>query len=120
MSRKVLVVDDSSTMRKIVVRALNSVGCTDTSEAMDGQQALAAFQAAPFDVVLTDWAMPNKSGLELTREIRAMGSRVPIFMITTEAEKSRVLEAIRAGVSDYLVKPFTAELLREKLERYCT
>jgi two-component system chemotaxis response regulator CheY len=120
MSRKVLVVDDSSTMRKIVVRALNAVGCTHTAEAIDGQQALAAFQATPFDVVLTDWAMPNKSGLELTREIRAMGSKVPIFMITTEAEKSRVLEAIRAGVSDYLVKPFTAELLREKLEKYCT
>ena len=119
MTRKVLVVDDSSTMRKIVIRALNSVGCVDTAEATDGQQAMAAFQATAFDVVLTDWNMPNKSGLELTREIRAMGSKVPILMITTEAEKSRVLEAIRAGVSDYLVKPFTAELLREKLEKYC-
>jgi two-component system chemotaxis response regulator CheY len=119
MSRKVLVVDDSATMRKIVIRALNSVGCTDTAEAVDGQEAIAAFQGAPFDVVLTDWNMPNKSGLELTREIRALGSRVPIFMITTEAEKSRVLEAIRAGVSDYLVKPFTADMLREKLEKYC-
>jgi two-component system chemotaxis response regulator CheY len=119
MSRKVLVVDDSATMRKIVIRALNSVGCTDTSEAADGQQALAAFQAAPFDAVLTDWNMPHKSGVELTREIRAMGSTVPIFMITTEAERSRVLEAIRAGVSDYLVKPFTAESLREKLEKHC-
>lgn len=119
MSRKVLVVDDSGTMRKIVIRALNSVGCTDTTEAADGQQALAVFQEQAFDIVLTDWNMPNKSGLELTREIRALGSQVPIFMITTEAEKSRVLEAIRAGVSDYLVKPFTADALRQKLEKYC-
>ena len=119
MSCKVLVVDDSATMRKIVIRALNAVGCTDTSEAADGLQALAAFQTTPFDVVLTDWNMPHKSGVELTREIRALGSKVPIFMITTEAERSRVLEAIRAGVSDYLVKPFTAELLREKLEKHC-
>lgn len=119
MSRKVLVVDDSATMRKIVIRALNSVGCTDTAEAADGQQAFEAFQATPFDVVLTDWNMPKKSGVELTREIRGLGSQVPIFMITTEAERSRVLEAIRAGVSDYLVKPFTAELLREKLEKHC-
>jgi two-component system chemotaxis response regulator CheY len=119
MSRKVLVVDDSGTMRKIVIRALNSVGCTDTAEAGDGQEALALFKTAAFDFVLTDWNMPKKSGVELTREIRALGSRVPIFMITTEAEKSRVLEAIQAGVSDYLVKPFTAEMLREKLEKYC-
>ena len=119
MSRKVLVVDDSGTMRKIVIRALNAVGCTDITEAADGQAALTVFQSAAFDIVLTDWNMPNKSGLELTREIRALGSKVPIFMITTEAEKARVLEALQAGVSDYLVKPFTAEVLREKLEKYC-
>lgn len=119
MSRKVLVVDDSATMRKIVIRALNSVGCTDTAEAVDGQEAIAAFQASAFDVVLTDWNMPNKTGVELAREIRALGSKVPVFMITTEAEKDRVLEAMRAGVSDYLVKPFTADMLREKLEKYC-
>jgi two-component system chemotaxis response regulator CheY len=119
MSRKVLVVDDSGTMRKIVIRALNSVGVTDTAEAPDGEEGIKIFQAAPFDIVLTDWNMPKKSGIDLTREIRALGSAVPVVMITTEAEKSRVVEAIQAGVNDYLVKPFSNEVLREKLEKHC-
>ena len=115
---KVLVVDDSGTMRKIVVRALNHVGFTDTVEAGDGAEALTVFQANQIDLVLTDWNMPNKSGIDLTRDIRAGGSSTPIFMVTTEAEKSRVVEAIQAGVSDYLVKPFTADTLREKLGKF--
>lgn len=118
MSNKVLVVDDSGTMRKIIIRSLNAVGFTDTVEAGDGNEGLAAFQKSPMDLVLTDWNMPNKSGLELTREIRALGSKVPIIMITTEGEKSRVIEAIQAGVSDFLVKPFTPDALREKLDKY--
>lgn len=115
MSQKVLLADDSGTMRKIILRALNALGLNDVVEAADGQQALAAFQQQPFQLVLTDWNMPIKSGIDLTRDIRATGSSVPIFMITTEGEKSRVLEAITAGVTDYLVKPFTADVLREKL-----
>jgi two-component system chemotaxis response regulator CheY len=67
---------------------------------------------------MTDWNMPNKTGIELTREIRASGSKVPVFMVTTEGEKGRVLEAIQAGITDYLVKPFTAEALREKLNKF--
>ena len=118
MSNKVLVVDDSGTMRKIISRALNSVGYTEVVEAGDGVEGIKAFEAEPFKLVMTDWNMPNKSGLELTSEIRATGSTVPIFMVTTEAEKSRVVEAIQAGVSDYLVKPFTADTLREKLGKF--
>ena len=120
MSLKVLVVDDSGVMRKIIIRSLNAVGVTDIVEAGDGVEALERFTKNQFNMVLTDWNMPNKSGLELTREIRALGSTIPIMMITTEAEKSRVLEAIQAGVSDYLAKPFEAETLREKLDKYCS
>jgi two-component system chemotaxis response regulator CheY len=115
---KVLVVDDSGTMRKIVIRALNHVGITDTVEAGDGAEGLAAFQSNSVGLVMTDWNMPNKTGLDLARDIRALGSKVPIIMITTESEKGRVVEAIQAGVTDYLMKPFTQEVLQEKLQKY--
>jgi two-component system chemotaxis response regulator CheY len=115
---KVLVVDDSGTMRKIITRALNSVGITDVVEAGDGHEGLSAFNSHEFSLVMTDWNMPNKSGVELTRDIRATGSKIPIFMVTTEGEKGRVLEAIQAGVTDYLVKPFTSDNLRDKLAKY--
>lgn len=114
----VLVVDDSSTMRKIILRSLQAVGVPTAAEAGDGNEGLAQFQGGQFDLVLTDWNMPNKSGIELARDIRATGSTAPIIMVTTEAEKSRVLEAIQAGVNDYLVKPFTADDLRKKLEKF--
>lgn len=119
MSMKALVVDDSGVMRKIIIRSLNAVGVTDTVEAGDGVEGLAAFQQSPVNLVLTDWNMPNKSGIDLVRDIRALGSKVPIFMITTEGEKSRVLEAIQAGINDYLVKPFDSNCLREKLQKHC-
>ena len=118
MSAKVLVADDSSTMRKIIVRSLQAVGVTDPAEAADGDEAISMFKAGTFDLVLTDWNMPGKNGLEVIQEIRNSNKDVPIIMVTTEAEKSRVLEAIQAGVSDYLVKPFTADTLREKLEKF--
>ena len=118
MSNKVLVVDDSGTMRKIIIRSLNAVGFTEVVEAADGNEGLAAFQQQAFRLVMTDWNMPNKSGIELTREIRATGSKVPIYMVTTEGERGRVLEAIQAGITDYLVKPFSADALREKLGKF--
>lgn len=118
MSMKVLVVDDSGTMRKIVIRALNAAGFADTVEAADGAQGLAVFQQSQVGLVLTDWNMPNRSGIELTKDIRAINPKVPIFMITTEAEKGRVVEAIQAGITDYLTKPFTQEALQAKLEKY--
>ncbi len=118
MSTTVLVADDSGTMRKIIIRSLKAVGIKSILEAADGSQAVALFKPGEFDLVLTDWNMPGKTGLEVTREIRAMDAKVPIIMITTEAEKRRVVEAIEAGVTDYLVKPFTPDTLQEKLNKH--
>ena len=119
MAIKALVADDSGVMRKIIIRALNACGLDDVVEANDGVEALAHFNANKFGLVLTDWNMPNKNGLHVVQEIRASGSKVPIFMITTEAELSRVKEAIAAGVNDYLAKPFENDVLRQKIERFC-
>lgn len=115
---RVLLADDSATMRTIIRRALESLGVTGATEAADGLQAISMFKPGEFDLVLTDWNMPGKTGLEVTRAIRETDKNVPIVMVTTEAEKSRVLEAIQAGVSDYLVKPFTTAVLREKLDKF--
>ena len=115
MIARVLVADGSSTMRKIIARSLASLGITEVLEAADGAKAVAAFQRQAFDLVLTDWNLPNKSGLQVLREIREMDSEVPIVMVTTAGERSCVLSAIEAGVSDYLLKPFTADRLLEKL-----
>jgi two-component system, chemotaxis family, chemotaxis protein CheY len=120
MGVRALVADDSSTMRKIILRSLNALGINDVKEAGDGEQALQLFDQHPFDLVLTDWNMPQRTGLEVIEGIRARGSKVPIIMITTEAEKRRVLDAIRAGVSDYLVKPFDTETLRAKVDKFCS
>lgn len=118
MSMKVLVADDSGVMRKIVIRALNSLGITDIVEAVDGVDALHKFAEHAFDLVLTDWNMPGKTGIEVLRAIRTEGHKLPIVLITTEAEKSRVLEAIQAGVSEYVTKPFDGETLQAKLNKF--
>ena len=118
MSTNVLVADDSGTMRKIIIRSLNAVGIKSAVEAADGDQAVALFKPGTFDLVLTDWNMPGKTGLEVAEAIRAQDPKVPVIMITTEAEKQRVVAAIQAGVTDYLVKPFTPDTLREKLEKH--
>ncbi len=115
---KVLVADDSGIMRKIIIRSLNAVGVSDIVEAADGQEAIDAYKAEPVDLILTDWNMPNKTGLDVVTEIRALGSTVPIIMVTTEAQKSQVIAAIQAGVSDYLTKPFEADDLRAKLDKF--
>ncbi len=117
---KVLVADDSGVMRKIIIRSLNSVGVTDTVEAANGQEAIDFFKSDAFDLVLTDWNMPEKTGLDVVTELRAAGSQVPIIMVTTEAQKGQVVAAIQAGVTDYLTKPFEAEDLRAKLDKYVT
>jgi two-component system, chemotaxis family, chemotaxis protein CheY len=117
MSFKVLVADDSGVMRKILIRSLNACSVTDIVEANDGAEAIARFGEQHFDLVLTDWNMPNKTGLEVLQSIRAGGSTVPVIMITTEAESSRVKEAISAGVTDYLAKPFENDALRAKLDK---
>jgi two-component system, chemotaxis family, chemotaxis protein CheY len=118
MATTVLVADDSRVMRRIIIRALNDIGLNDVVEANDGDEALVAFSKHECMLVLTDWNMPNRNGLEVIQGIRATGSPVPIIMITTESEKARVFTAIEAGVTDYLIKPFDAETLRGKVEKH--
>ncbi len=117
---KVLVADDSGVMRKIIVRSLNAVGVSEVVEAADGADGWEKLQTESVDLVLTDWNMPNMSGLEFLKKIRESGSEIPVIMVTTEAEKAKVIEAIQAGVTDYLCKPFESEELREKLDKYIT
>ena len=115
---RVLLADDSGVMRKIIVRALNAEGIDDVVKAVDGEDALKRFAADSFDMVITDWNMPGKTGLEVLKDIRAGGSTIPVIMVTTEGEKSRVLEAIHAGVTDYLIKPFEQDALRAKIDKH--
>lgn len=115
---RVLVVDDSGVMRKIIIRALNSCGVKAIVEAADGKEAWGLFQTDSFDMVLTDWNMPIMSGLELLKAIRGTGADLPVIMVTTEGEKGKVVEAIQAGVTDYLCKPFEQDDLQDKLDRY--
>ena len=115
---KVLLVDDSGVMRKIISRSLNSLWIDEVIEAADGVEALEVFKDGEgFDLVLTDWNMPRMNGLELVQAIRAAGHKLPIMMVTTETEKEQVVKAIQAGVNDYLVKPFDQDMLTMKLER---
>lgn len=114
---KVLLVDDSRTMRKIQIRTLEKLGVANIVEAEDGQVAFELFGKAQFDLVMTDWNMPNMDGLTLVKKIRELNTDTPILMITTEAERARVISAIEAGVNDYLVKPFTADVLQSKLSK---
>jgi two-component system chemotaxis response regulator CheY len=113
---KALVVDDSLTIRRIVVKALGMVGINETVEAADGTEAVAAAAAGPFDLILLDWNMPKMTGIDALRTIREGGNKTPVIMVTTEAEKSRVLEAIKTGANDYLIKPFSPEQLAAKVK----
>jgi len=115
---KVLFADDSAVMRKIIRRLLEEVEVSSITEAANGEEALKAFAADQFDLLLLDWNMPIKSGLDVVREVRSSGSTVPIIMITTESEKDRIAEAIFAGASDYLVKPFDQAKLRAILDNH--
>ncbi len=115
---RALVADDSGVMRKVIVRALAAVGVDACDEACNGQEAFDLFVAEPYDLVITDWNMPEKNGLELVTSIRELGSQVPIIMVTTEGQRGQVVRAVQAGVTDYLVKPFENEQLRGKLDKY--
>ncbi|MBL8460427.1 chemotaxis response regulator CheY [Zoogloea sp.] len=116
---KFLVVDDFSTMRRIVRNLLKELGFTNVDEAEDGQIALQKLSSLPFDFVVTDWNMPNMDGLTLLQNIRATPSlkHLPVLMITAEAKKENIIAAAQAGASGYIVKPFTAATLSEKLEK---
>ncbi|MBF0449156.1 MAG: response regulator [Candidatus Magnetomorum sp.] len=117
----VLVVDDFLTMRRILKNILKQVGFKKMEEAEDGAQALDMIKNADpvFDLIIADWNMPKMTGIELLKAIRADPElkHLPVIMVTAEAQKSRVLEAVQAGVSNYIVKPFTAETVKTKLEQ---
>ncbi len=117
-STKILVVDDSSTMRRILKMSLARCGYPNVVEAGDGAEGLAACRAKQFDCVLTDWNMPNMDGLQLILSLREIPSyaNVPIVMVTTEGAKDDVIEALTKGATSYIVKPFTPETLSEKLK----
>lgn len=114
---KFLVVDDSATMRRIVVNSLQRIGYTDTVEAGDGQEALSRFDAS-ISFVITDWNMPNMSGTDFTRALRARpdGVTIPVLMVTARSVKEDILTAMEAGVNNYIVKPFTPQVLKEKID----
>ncbi|MBX3373725.1 MAG: response regulator [Phycisphaeraceae bacterium] len=112
---RILLIDDSRTMRNIEKGILAQIGYTDVEEAVDGQDALSKVDAVNPGLILVDWNMPNMDGLSFVKAYRGMGNRTPVIMVTTESEKSRVVEAIKAGVNNYVVKPFTPETLSQRL-----
>jgi two-component system, chemotaxis family, chemotaxis protein CheY len=115
---KFLVVDDSQTMRRIVNNALKSLGYDDIIEAEDGKDAVAKLYVDKIDFIITDWNMPNMSGLEFTKAVRAdeQFAEIPILMVTTRGMKEDVMEALQAKVNNYVVKPFTPQVLKEKID----
>lgn len=115
---KVLVVDDSKTMRRIHKRMLTKLGVTDIREAGNGLEALASFKADPPDLILLDWNMPQMDGITFLKTVRKRPAHIRVIMVTSEAEKSRILNAVRFGANDYMVKPFTEEGYLEKVKGY--
>ena len=116
---KVLIVDDFSTMRRIVKNLLHDLGYINTTEADDGKTAWTALQTGSFDLVVTDWNMPGMTGLDLLKNIRsdARLSSLKVLMVTAEAQREQIIEAAKAGVNGYIIKPFTAVTLKEKLDK---
>lgn len=120
MNLKFLVVDDSVTMRRIVINSLANLNYLDYVEATDGKDALAKLESDPeINFVITDWNMPEMSGLELVKAIRAdeRFSHLPVLMVTTRGLKNDIIEALKARVNNYILKPFTPQVLREKIEQ---
>jgi two-component system chemotaxis response regulator CheY len=116
---KILVVDDFSTMRRIIKNLLKDLGFTNVQEADDGTTALPMLQQGDFDFVVTDWNMPGMQGIDLLRAIREDDNlkHIPVLMVTAEARKEQIVTAAEAGVNGYVVKPFTAATLKEKLDK---
>jgi two-component system chemotaxis response regulator CheY len=116
---KILVVDDFSTMRRIVKNVLKQIGFENIEEAEDGAQGLAKLKGGGYGFVVSDWNMPNMDGLEFFKASRQDPALkdIPFLMVTAEAEKEKVVTAIQAGVNNYIVKPFTAEIFKEKMDR---
>ena len=116
---KFLVVDDFSTMRRIVKNLLHDLGYPNVTEADDGKTALPMLQGGGFDFLISDWNMPGMSGLDLIKAVRsdAKLAKMPVLMLTAEAKREQIIEAAQAGVNGYVIKPFTAETLKEKLDK---
>lgn len=116
---KILIVDDFSTMRRIIKNLLRELGFNNTMEADDGSTALPMLKNGSFDFLITDWNMPNMEGIELLRSVRADPAlkTLPVLMVTAEAKRDQIVEAAQAGVNGYIVKPFTAETLKEKIDK---
>ncbi|MGC8518410.1 MAG: chemotaxis response regulator CheY [Steroidobacteraceae bacterium] len=116
---KFLVVDDFSTMRRIIKNLLHDLGYSNVTEADDGKTALPMLQAGNFDFLITDWNMPGMPGLDLIKAVRADArlAKMPVLMLTAEAKREQIIEAAQAGVNGYVIKPFTAETLKEKLDK---
>lgn len=116
---KILVVDDFSTMRKVIKNLLKQAGFKNMAEAEDGVAALKVLKSQPVDFIISDWNMPNMTGLEFLKAVRADSelSGLPFLMVTAEALKDNIVLAVKAGVSNYVVKPFTAEVLNQKIEQ---
>jgi two-component system chemotaxis response regulator CheY len=114
---KILVVDDFSTMRRIIKNLLRDLGFTNIQEADDGSTALPMLKQGGFDFVVTDWNMPGMQGIDLLRAIRADPNlkNIPVLMVTAEAKKEQIITAAQAGINGYVIKPFTAAILKEKL-----
>ncbi len=116
---KILIVDDFSTMRRIIKNLLRDLGFTNTSEADDGLTALPMLQQGSFDFLVTDWNMPGMEGIELLKKVRADENlkSLPVLLVTAEAKKEQIVEAAQAGVNGYIVKPFTSGTLKEKIDK---
>ena len=116
---KILIVDDFSTMRRIIKNLVRDLGLNNTHEADDGNTALPMLKNGDFDFVVTDWNMPGMQGIDLLKAIRADESlrHLPVLMVTAEAKREQIIEAAQAGVNGYIVKPFTAATLKEKLDK---
>ena len=116
---KILIVDDFSTMRRIIKNLLRDLGFTNTQEADDGTSALPLLKASDFDFLITDWNMPGMTGIDLLKAVRSDDKlkTLPVLMVTAEAKREQIIEAAQAGVNGYVVKPFTAQALKEKIEK---
>jgi two-component system chemotaxis response regulator CheY len=116
---KILIVDDFATMRRIIKNLLRDLGFTNTAEADDGSSALPMLKNGQFDFLITDWNMPGMTGIELLQAVRANEGlkSLPVLMVTAEAKRDQIIAAVQAGVNGYVVKPFTAAALQEKIEK---
>ena len=116
---KILIVDDFSTMRRIIKNLLRDLGFNNTAEADDGISALPILQSGSFDFLVTDWNMPGMTGIDLLKAVRADDklSKLPVLMVTAEQKRDQIIEAAQAGVNGYIVKPFTAVTLKEKIDK---